>query len=349
MPYSAPSYVLGLETTCDETAAAVVADGRVVASSAVRTQIDLHAKYGGVVPEIASRAHLECLNAVVQEALDRSGIAPRTLSAIAVAHGPGLIGCLIIGVSAAKGFSFAWNLPLVAVNHVQAHLYSVQLHVPDAPPPAEVQFPALGLVISGGHTSLYRMDAFDALTRLGATADDAIGEAFDKVAAILQLGHPGGPLVDKLARAGNPHAVAFPIPLLGKESLDLSYSGLKTAVLYHVNGRQGREKDASALSEQQKADVAASFQEAATQTLVIKCRRAAAQFRPRALVIGGGVSANSAVRGKMHALAAELSIPLFLPAPQFCTDNAAMIAGLGHLHLQANRTSSLDLEAVATM
>lgn len=349
MPPAAPIYVLGLETTCDETAAAIVADGRIVASSVVRTQIELHAQYGGVVPEIASRAHLEALNTVVQEALDRSGMAPRQLSCVAVAHGPGLIGCLIIGVSAAKGFSFAWNIPLTAVNHVQAHLYSVLLHPPDAPAPPEVPFPALGLVISGGHTSLYRMDAFDALVRLGATTDDAIGEAFDKVAAILQLGHPGGPLIDQLARTGNPRAVTFPIPLLGKESLDLSYSGLKTAVLYHVNGRQGRERDASALSGQQKADVAASFQEAATQTLIIKCRRAAAQFRPRALVIGGGVSANSVLRHKMHALAAEMSVPLYLPAPQFCTDNAAMIAGLGHLHLQAGRTDALDLQAVATM
>ena len=347
--------ILGLETTCDETSAAVVRDGRAVLSNVVSSQIDLHAKFGGVVPEVAARAHLESLNLIVAEALIQAGVTNPTvqIGGIAVAHGPGLIGCLLVGTSAAKTFSFAWKKPLLAVNHVQAHLYSVLLENSSAAsrstPNRVVPFPAIGLVISGGHSSLYHVKSFHDLTRIGQTQDDAVGEAFDKVAAILQLGYPGGPLIDKLAEQGDPGAIRFPAGHLDRDSLNFSFSGLKTAVLYHVNGKKGRERDASALSLQQKADVAASFQRTAAEMLIEKLRRAAARHESRALVLGGGVSANRAIRKAVASLGAELSLPVFIPPMEFCTDNAAMIAGLGHELLAAGDTASLAMETIATM
>ena len=349
--------ILGIETTCDETAAAVVREGRYVVSSVVSSQIDLHAKYGGVVPEIAARAHLESLNALVAEALEQAGLDPASagreggVDGVAVAHAPGLIGCLLVGVAAAKALAFAWEKPLIPVNHVQAHLYSTLLHdgpadMPLAPPP---EFPALGLVISGGHSSIYHVMGFDRLERIGATHDDAVGEAYDKVAAILQLGYPGGPLVDRLAQSGNPQAINFPLSLLEKNSLDFSFSGIKTSVLYYVNGKQGRERDASALSESQKADVAASFQRAVATILAEKLRRAAGQYPARSLLIGGGVSANSAIRVRLLELGRELGLPVLIPSLRYCTDNAAMTAGLGYQLLKVGKTAGLDLEAIATV
>jgi len=347
--------ILGIETTCDETAAAVVQDGRTVLSSVVASQIDLHAKFGGVVPEIASRAHLESLHPIISEALAAAQVTGPQLDAIAVANAPGLIGCLLIGVSAAKALAFAWSKPLVAVNHVQAHLYSTLLEEGPArkplspdPGPLTPLFPAVGLVISGGHSSIYHVRAFDDVQRIGHTHDDAVGEAFDKVAAILQLGYPGGPEIDALARQGNENAIDFPISLLERDSLDFSFSGLKTAVLYHVNGKKGRERDASSLSPQQKADVAASFQRVAATILVEKLRRATRQYEARCLIVGGGVSANSAIRTRVQALGRELRRPVFIPPMKYCTDNAAMIAGLACPLLQSGKVADLTLEAVAT-
>ncbi len=265
-----------------------------------------------------------------------------------------------------------WGKPLVGVNHVQAHLHSVVLGgageadagtggrgdaesasfisaSPSLRVAVSVPFPAIGLVMSGGHSSLYFVESFHSLRRIGQTQDDAVGEAFDKVAAILQLGYPGGPLVDVLARKGNPAAVKLPVAHLEKDSLNFSFSGLKTAVLYHVNGKKGRERDASALSEQQKADVAASFQKTAAMMLVEKLRRAAGRFPARSLIIGGGVSANSEIRRRVQELGRELRLPVFIPEMRFCTDNAAMIAGMGHEMLVAGRVSDLDLAAVATV
>jgi N6-L-threonylcarbamoyladenine synthase len=346
--------ILGIETTCDETAVAVVADGRRVLSSKVASQIELHARFGGVVPEIASRAHLEALNPLVDQALREANITDpaQQLAAVSVSHAPGLIGCLLVGVSAAKALSFAWQIPLVGVNHVQAHLYSVLLQDPaDAGPDKAQDFalPAVGLVISGGHSALYHARAFDQLERIGTTHDDAVGEAFDKVASILQLGYPGGPLIDQLAQRGDPLAVKFPRSLLEKDSLDFSFSGLKTSVLYHVNGRQGRERDASSLSEQQKADIAASFQHSVAETLAEKLRRAVEQTSARCIIVGGGVSANSALRRRFEQLSHELAVPLLVPPLKYCTDNAAMIAGLAYPLLQAGKTSTLALEAIATV
>ena len=345
--------ILGIETTCDETSAAVVRDGREVLSNVVSSQIDLHAKFGGVVPEVAARAHLECLNPIVEEALKNAGITrpAEEIDAVAVANCPGLIGCLLVGTAAAKAFAFAWGKPLVAVNHVQAHLYSVLLSDIANEPPAEpgANFPAIGLVMSGGHSSLYHVRAFDELLRIGQTQDDAVGEAFDKVAAILQLGYPGGPLIDKLAEQGDPLAIKFPLSLLEKDSLNFSFSGLKTAVLYHVNGKKGRERDASSLTLQQKANVAASFQRTAAMMLTEKLRRAAARYPARSLMIGGGVSANSAIRRAVMELGVELDLPVFIPPLRYCTDNAAMIAGLAYPLLMAGKTATLAMETVATV
>ncbi|HUO07728.1 MAG TPA: tRNA (adenosine(37)-N6)-threonylcarbamoyltransferase complex transferase subunit TsaD [Phycisphaerae bacterium] len=345
--------ILGIETTCDETSAAVVQDGREVLSNVVSSQVDLHAKFGGVVPEVAARAHLESINAIIQEALDVAGVRnPREeIGAIAVANCPGLIGCLLVGTATAKGLAFGWGKPLVGVNHVQAHLYSVLLEERSEVgiQKSEALFPAVGLVMSGGHSSLYQVQAFDRLQRIGQTQDDAVGEAFDKVAAILQLGYPGGPLIDKLAMRGDPLAIKFPLSHLEKDSLNFSFSGLKTAVLYHVNGKKGRERDASSLSEQQKADVAASFQHTAAQMLTVKLRRAAARFETRSLIIGGGVSANTAIRKAVQELGRELGLPVFIPPMRYCTDNGAMIAGIAYPLLQSGKVSELSLDTIATV
>lgn len=351
--------ILGIETTCDETAAAVVRDGREVLSSVVGSQIELHTKFGGVVPEIAARAHLENINVLIAEALEQAGLgalgqarqAGAKLDGIAVAHAPGLIGCLLVGVAAAKALAFAWDKPLIPINHVQAHLYSVMLQDDRTDTTAwqPPEFPALGLVISGGHSSLYHVTAFDQLQRIGSTHDDAVGEAFDKVAAILQLGYPGGPLIDTLAQQGDEHAINFPLSMLEKDSLDFSFSGIKTSVLYFVNGKQGRERDASVMTLQQKADVAASFQRAAATMLIEKLRRAAARYPAKSIMVGGGVSANSVIRRRLHQLGQELGMPVYIPPLRFCTDNAAMTAGLGYPLMKAGKIAGLDLEAIATV
>jgi N6-L-threonylcarbamoyladenine synthase len=329
--------ILGIESTCDETAAAVVAEGYVVRSNVVATQIELHAKYRGVVPEIASRAHIENILPVLRQALDAASIRLEDLDAIAVAHRPGLIGSLLIGLTAAKGLAWALDKPLIGIDHVQAHLYSVVLETN-----RRVPMPAVGLVCSGGHTALYRLESFTDVTLIGATLDDAVGEAFDKVAGILGLGYPGGPVIDALAQTGSPTAVKFPRTLLGKHSLDFSFSGLKTAVLYHVRGYQGRQRLPGSLDANQVRDVAASFQAACIDVIVQKLRRAVRQVGANAVVIGGGVSAN---RGLRQALS-EFPLPVFFPPLAYCTDNAAMSAGLAHLFHQAGRFSSLDLDAV---
>ncbi len=348
------SCVLGIETTCDETACAVVENGRIVRSNVIRTQIDLHQKYGGVVPEIAARAHIEWLNDIVANAMKIAGVTAEDLSGIAVANCPGLVGCLLVGVSAAKALAFAWDKPLVGVNHVHAHLYAGCLIPPQGLDKASVVWPeppalpALGLVISGGHTTLYEVQTFNSLRRLGSTIDDAVGEAFDKVAAILQLGYPGGPLVENLARHGRANEVKFPLSLLGKQSLDFSFSGIKTAVLYHVNGQGGAQRTSADLTAQQRADTAAAFQRVVAEILEIKVRRAMEVMAPRSLIVGGGVSANASIRSCLQRVADGAKMPLYLPPMAYCTDNAAMIAGLGAQLLESGQRADLDLSAVAT-
>jgi N6-L-threonylcarbamoyladenine synthase len=343
--------LLGIESSCDETAAAVVRDGRDVLSNVIASQDDLHAQYGGVVPEIASRAHVERLTPVVRRALADAGVRAGDLDGVAVGSRPGLIGSLLVGVAGAKALAWALSVPIVGVDHIHAHLYAGLLDRP-APPP----FPALGLVVSGGHTSLHRMASPIELERLGSTIDDAAGEAYDKCAAILQLGFPGGPRVDALAQRGDERAFDFPLSRIAPGSLDFSFSGLKTAVLYAARGVPQRKGEgtrfaraAEDLSEREKADVAASFQRAAVGSLVLKVRRALDAAGPfRSLLVGGGVSANSRLRRELEALAAERSLELRLPAMAYCLDNAAMIAGLGHALLAAGRASDLRLRAEAT-
>lgn len=334
--------ILGIESTCDETAAAVVEDGVRVRSNVVSSQVDLHAKYRGVVPEIASRAHIENILPVIREALASAGCSFAELNAISVAHRPGLVGSLLIGVTAAKTLAWTLGRPLVGVDHVQGHLYSVVLDGGMNDPFAMPEFPAVGLVCSGGHTALYRVNNWTDITLIGATIDDAVGEAYDKVAAILGLGYPGGPIIDRLAHDGDPNAVRFPRSRMGRDSLDFSFSGLKTSVLYHVRGFQGREKPAN-LTEQGLRDVAASFQAACVDVLIEKVGRALDQTGGRSVIVGGGVSAN---RGLRQAMNDRLDVPVLVPQLPFCTDNAAMTAGLAHVLLQAGRTSGLDLDAI---
>lgn len=329
--------ILGIESTCDETGAAIVADGVHVLSNVVASQVDLHARYRGVVPEIASRAHIENILPVIRESMDRAGLKLADVDAVAVAHRPGLIGSLLIGVTAAKALAWALGKPLVGVDHVHAHLYSVRLDGG-----ADIPWPAVGLVCSGGHTALYLLESFLDVKLIGSTLDDAVGEAYDKVAAILGLGYPGGPIIDAMAREGNPTAVQFPRSRLDRGSLDFSFSGLKTSVLYRVRGYQGRERDPAELSRKDICDIAASFQAACVDVLVEKAHRAADQFGARALIIGGGVSANSGLRSAMK----EFPLPVFFPPMQYCTDNAAMTAGLAHVLLSAGRSSPWDLDAI---
>ena len=359
------SLILGIETSCDETAAAVVEDGRNVRANIVASQHALHERYRGVVPEIASRAHLERIAPVVREALDESGVTFRDLKAVAVGNRPGLIGSLLVGVSAAQALSWRLGKPLIGIDHVQAHLYAPNLlpvAAPDSDAPAAkpaIMYPALGLVVSGGHTSLYAMRSATDMVRLGKTIDDAVGEAFDKAAVILGLGYPGGPAIEQEARKGDPAAYQLPMSLLERDSLDFSFSGLKTALLYTVRGRpkgRGRqtrfERSSDDLSDQQRCDLAAAFQCTVVETLVIKLQRAVESLtRPgekaRSLVIGGGVSANSLLRRRVAELGEAIDVPVHIPAMDYCLDNAAMIAGLGHPYHEMGAWSELDLPALA--
>ncbi len=331
--------ILGLETSCDETAAAVVRDGRDVLSNIVASQQDLHAKFGGVVPEIACRAHIELVTQVIGRALADAAVGASDLDAVAVVNGPGLVGALLIGLTAAKTMAWVHKLPLVPVNHVVAHVYAGCL------PPGELEYPAVALVASGGHTVLCHARSPIETEWLGRTIDDAAGEAFDKVAGILGLGYPGGPAIQNAAARGNPSAVRFPRSLLGRDSLDFSFSGLKTAVLYHVCGRDGRERDASSLGEREIADIAAGFQEAVVDVLVRKSIAACRRMDCPRLAVGGGVAANTPLREKLERAATREDIRLFVPLPRHCTDNAAMVAGLGFHLLRAGRTASLDIDA----
>jgi N6-L-threonylcarbamoyladenine synthase len=328
--------ILGIESTCDETAASVVRDNRAL-SSVVATQVELHLRYRGVVPEIASRAHIENILPVIRESLEKASLKLTDIDAVAVAHRPGLIGSLLIGVTAAKTLAWALNKSLIAVDHVHAHLYSVNLNQN-----LDIPMPAVGLVCSGGHTSLYHLDSFLDVKLIGSTLDDAVGEAYDKVAAILGLSYPGGPIIDKLAATGNPEAIRFPRSRLAPDSLDFSFSGLKTAVLYRVRGYQGRQRDPSTLTQSEIADVAASFQAACVDILVEKIRRAVKIHGAKSIIIGGGVSANTGLRAAMK----EFPLPFFFPPLQYCTDNAAMIAGLGEKLLSAGFRSQLDIDAI---
>ena len=332
--------VLAIESTCDETGASVVIDGTEVRSNIVASQVDLHAKYRGVVPEIASRAHIENILPVLREAMETASCTLDDLDAIAVAYRPGLIGSLLIGVTAAKTLAWTLGKPLIGVDHVHAHLYSVKLD--RSADPALPELPAVGLVVSGGHTSLYQVTSWTDITRLGGTIDDAVGEAYDKVSAILGLGYPGGPIIDKLAQQGDPKAIKFPRTLLDRDSLDFSFSGLKTAVLYHVRGVPGKPPRPSPPDEQEIRDIAAGFQAACIDVLTKKLDRAVKRTHAKSIVIGGGVSANRGLRAALQTF----KVPVHFPPLEYCTDNAAMSAGLADVLLRESRTASLDLDAI---
>ncbi len=374
-PRAGRERILGIETSCDETAAAVVTAGREVESSVVASQVDLHARFGGVVPEIAGREHLVALDGVIAEALERAGIdsrgrfmddpaiprtpapagsptvdpgpprtpeaglprtpeagLPRAIDAVAATVGPGLVGCLLVGVSEAKSLAMAWGLPFVGVNHLEAHLYAALL---DAP---ELEFPLVVLLVSGGHTLLALMRSPGDYTLLGQTLDDAAGEAFDKVARYLGLGYPGGPAIDRVARNGDPRAIAFPRALMDG-GYDFSFSGLKTSVVRYVEAHPGASN----------ADVAASFQQAVVDVAVEKARKAAAASGARGICLAGGVAANTLLRSGMEAACAEDGLSCLLPSREMCTDNAAMVASAAWWRLREHGPDSLDSGAMPSL
>ncbi|MBN2180703.1 MAG: tRNA (adenosine(37)-N6)-threonylcarbamoyltransferase complex transferase subunit TsaD [Sedimentisphaerales bacterium] len=337
--------ILGIETSCDETAAAVVADGKIIKSSIVASQTKLHEKYGGVVPEIASRAHIEKIYQVIAEAMEQAGVGRDDISAVAVANQPGLTIALVVGVTAAKTLSFAWEKPLIAINHLHAHLQSAMLSEEN------LELPAVALIVSGGHTSLFDCQSSLELTLLGSTIDDAAGEAFDKVATILGLPYPGGPSIEKAAKNGNPRAIDFPRSMLGPDSLDFSFSGLKTAVLYYCRGQDMKGEDkVDSMSEQEIADIAASFQAAVIDVLVKKTKRAADKIGAKTILLGGGVAANSTLRQALQQFC-DSTTPArkLLAAPkQYCTDNAVMVASLAYYKFKAGLFADLTLEPKAT-
>lgn len=333
-------YILGIESSCDETAAAVVEEGRRICSNVISSQIKLHAPYGGVVPEIASRRHLEQINFIIEQALTEARLNFRDLAAIAVSYGPGLVGALLIGVSTAKALAYAARLPLIAVNHVQAHLYANYLTG------AGIRYPLVALIASGGHTSLLHLPEPEQIVTLGQTRDDAAGETFDKVARAMGLGYPGGPLIDRLAVRGDPAAVEFPRAYLDKESrFEFSFSGLKSAVINHLYHLRRRE------AEQNPADLAASFQEALVDVLVEKTVAAAREHKADCVLLAGGVAANSRLRALLREKLSQVlpGVPLYFPPPALCTDNAAMIAAAAFPLYHRGYFAPLNLNAHAVL
>lgn len=331
--------ILGIESSCDETAAAVVLDGREILSSVVHSQAALHAVYGGVVPEIAGRSHLQMILPVIDQALERAGLDLDAIDAIAVTTRPGLIGSLLVGLSAAKAIAYVRGLPLVGVHHIEAHVHAATMESP------ERCHPCLALVVSGGHSAIYRADSETELHLLGTTLDDAAGEAFDKVAHILGLGYPGGPAVSRLAQDGDPYAIDLPRYRPPPDRFGFSFSGIKTAVLYHVRGQDARSPTPPPESIPDRADVAASFERAVVDVLVEETLRAARMQRLETILVAGGVACNSRLRREMTERARSAGLRAIFPSPAYCTDNAAMIAGLGYHVLAAGRTASLDLDA----
>ncbi len=329
--------ILGIETSCDETAASVVEDGRRILSNVVASQIALHAPYGGVFPEIASREHVLKIVPVIEESLKNAGLAFKDLAAVAVTHGPGLAGSLLVGVNTAKAIAFSSDLPLIGVNHLEGHIYANWLEAAASALPNH-PFPLIALIVSGGHSELVLMRGHNHYELIGRTLDDAAGEAFDKVARLLGLGYPGGPAIQKAAESGNPDAVALPRAWL-RGSYDFSFSGLKTAMLHTVQDFKRR-------GEVPVADLAASFQAAITDVLIEKTKRAAREFGATQILLAGGVAANARLRKQMVATA---DLPVLIPPPQLCIDNGAMIASAAWWHLQRGERSGWDLDVVPSL
>lgn len=330
-----PARILGVESSCDETAASIVENGRIILSNVVASQAELHAQFGGVFPEVASRQHIRVVYPVIEQALQQAHLGLADVDAIAVTRGPGLPGSLVVGVNAAKGLALGSGLPMVGINHLEAHLYSAWLYAADAQPIPEPEFPLIALIVSGGHSELVLMTGHLKYQRLGATLDDAAGEAFDKVARLLKLSYPGGPAIQKASEEGNPAAFHFPRAWL-EDSWNFSFSGLKTAVLREVHRIEAH-------GEVPVADMAASFQTAVVDALMTKTMKAAEVFHAKSIVVAGGVSANQALR---DSVVRRATVPVFIPPLDLCTDNAAMIAGAGYYRYAHGQRDLLDMDVL---
>ena len=326
---------LGIETSCDETAAAVLSGGREILSNVISTQIPVHQKFGGVVPEIASRRHIVNIMPVIDEAVNKAGVELHEINQIAVTYGPGLVGALLVGVSAAKTLAFALKVPLIAVNHLEGHIFANFLSAPNLEPPF------LALVVSGGHSSLIKMISYNEFELIGQTRDDAAGEAFDKIARVMNLPYPGGPQIDKLAKEGNPNAIDFPRAKVS--DFDFSFSGLKSAVLNYLNTAQMKGQEIN------KADVAASFQKAVIDSLVDKTIAAVEKFKMNKIVLAGGVAANSSLEGNLRGLCESHGLEFFYPTKILCTDNAAMIACRGYYQSLVKNFAPMTLNAIPNL
>ena len=334
---SRPCLILALETSCDETSASVVADGRIVLSDVISSQIPVHQKFGGVVPEIASRKHIENVIPVIDQALREAKVSLSDITAIGVTYGPGLVGALLVGVSVAKALAFATDKPLIGVNHLEGHIFANFLSHPDLEPPF------MALVVSGGHTSLVHVKGYNEFELLGQTRDDAAGEAFDKIARVMKLPYPGGPYIDRLAKKGNPEAIAFPRALMGKDNFEFSFSGLKSAVLNYLHSADQRGEEVN------HADVAASFQAAVVDVLVSKVLQAAHKCAVKQIVIAGGVAANSGLKLKLKEQCEQANLTLYYPDVILCTDNAAMIACRAYYQHRIGRYADLHLNAIPSL
>ena len=335
--------VLGIESSCDETAAAVVRDGSKLLSSVISSQIELHRPFGGVVPELASREHLEKIDPIVNEALSRAGISLSDLDAVAVTRGPGLIGSLLVGVCYAKALAYGLDIPIIGVNHIEGHFYSVDFENPP------IEYPALALIVSGGHTNLFFVPEEGKYKLVSRTRDDAAGEAFDKIAKMLGLGYPGGPVIERLARDGDATRIKFPIAKISDGRPDFSFSGLKTAVSRYVRDHQIVPVQKGALPSRSTIDIAASVQASIVDSLVQTMQTAARNLRPKTLIVAGGVACNEALRSASRAAADRLGISIYFPSKQLSTDNAAMIAAAGTAKLNAGERDGLDMTADITI
>ncbi len=335
--------ILGIESSCDETAAAVVRGGREILSSEIYSQIEMHQPFGGVVPELASREHLSRIGQIVDAAIGKAAINTADLDAVAVTQGPGLIGSLMVGVSFAKAFAFGLGIPCIGVNHIEGHVYSVAFENPP------VEFPALALIVSGGHTNLFHIPAEGLYKVVSRTRDDAAGEAFDKVAKMLGLGYPGGPVIERVAREGDPAAVRFTMPKISDGRPDFSFSGMKTAVVRYIRENSIAPLESGDEPSQEIKDLAASFQAAVVRALVGTMRKVAIETQPKTLIVAGGVACNLALQDAAGKAARELGIPVYFPSKHLSTDNAAMIAAAGHAHLARGESSDLSMSADVTL
>lgn len=335
--------VLGIESSCDETAAAVVRDGREILSSVIASQIAMHEPWGGVMPELASREHLNKIDGIVKESLARAGVELQDIDAVAVTRGPGLVGSLLVGVCYAKALAYGAGKPLIGVNHIEGHVYSVAFENP------EVEYPALALIVSGGHTNIFHIPEPGQYKVVSRTRDDAAGEAFDKVSKMLGLGYPGGPAIEQLAKKGNPSKIKFSLAKISDGRPDLSFSGLKTAVAKYMRENAVGPAADGAEPSQQIADIAASFQSTVVRSLVGTLEKLAAELTPSTLIVAGGVACNQALRSAAEAAGQRLGVPVYFPSKHLSTDNAAMIAAAGYFHLEQGERADLSMTADVTM